>query len=277
MVQQLIGHGLNISKEDNFGRTPLYYALASTPYDTENNNKHIDIKSLINSGAKLKKPKGNHHFHPSFTNFCAVADCISNDGCNFFDPENFEMLTCLVKSFLQQDINENEKWVEIHKKLGSFCMWNNDGQDIINLYQIIEISSSDLGIRCKLPQSGTLKDFNQNGCRNYIPINTLKFLLGKGYPLDKTHMVDCLHYALKHGHEEEVSFLLSIGIKPKKTAEELKSANVNKDLKLKVEDARKNPSSLENICRLQIHNSLNIENAVKKVPEMIGELIKFEW
>ena len=79
-------------------------------------------------------------------------------------------------------------------------------------YIIIEICCTDLGMKCKLPQSGTLMDFYQNGCRNYIPINTLEFLLGRGYAMDKSRMVNCLLYAVEHDHEEEISFLLSIGI-----------------------------------------------------------------
>ena len=69
-------------------------------------------------------------------------------------------------------------------------------------------------MECKLPQSGTLKYIN-NGNRNYIQVNTLKFLLAKACPMDKDHNMVHLHYTLLH-YYEKASFLLSIRIKPKK-------------------------------------------------------------
>ena len=99
----------------------------------ENDNKHIDIRSLVSSGAKIKRSERNHHFRPCFTNVCAVADCLFNDGRNYFDPDIVDMLKCLVKSILQH-IKEGDKWVEIQNKLSSRCTWNNAEHDIINLY-----------------------------------------------------------------------------------------------------------------------------------------------
>ena len=343
---------MNINKKDNFGRTPLYYLLASF-------NDKIDttrLQTFLLAGAKVSLPKGDIHFYyfdrrQDMVHMVPAIVCsymyvlATTPSIDYRSDAITDDIREFVTNLLRSDYTDGRKWSFVMTGLGNFVASYNCHSNVIGIfsyfYCLVQDLCSNIGIE--------FQPFHYENCRTLFlmymvhEVEILKFLISKGIDMRDTcldgannFMDQCINY----GNFEAVEFLSSIGIRPKGTLNlrtnenskidpedenneinpEKENSEINPDdengeISWEDENSEVNPEdvnsetdsvdenseigwedenieidpkikklvretcfklSLKNMCRLEINKSLNVDEAVKKVPCTIGEFIRFE-
>ena len=275
--------GLDFSKPDKFGRTPLYYALVS--HETMCYMLCHKIFRLIFSGATLNRPLADDHLYscPRFAIIIYIHSGILMDEFFSYEDSNInDVIKCLITADLKENVSDDIKWSRYQKEIRRLVLYRAREDVGIERFKIfyghVKQVCSEFGFKCKLllKDSSQSRDFFQEICQN---VEILKFLNSKGVALDKTCTADAnyLDLAIRHLAFDSVVFLTSIGVRPSKLLSTLISENCSNSLKMKllVEESCQTPASLQNLSRLRVNEFLNVENALKNVPQSIGEFIKF--
>ena len=189
-----------------------------------------------------------------------------------------------VANILRCDNPDRKKWFYVLtglEKLFVSDYYNYlNGLDIFSyFYCLIEDVCLDLGIEMQLFHPENRKAFFLL-MAIVRSVEILKFLISKGVDmnglcLDSSY--NFLDHCIRYSNFETVEFLASIGIRPKGSLDLLTDENSGMDPKIKkiVKDTC-SQLSLKNMCRLRINKSLKVDKAVKKVPRVIGDFIRFE-
>ena len=285
----LLSQGLDVNKMDKFGRTPLYYFLAS--FNSCVNSNILTV--LLEAGAKLTVPREDTHFsyfgkrstiYYRVLIFIEVLVKSSNIACT--DSVINDNMRLLVTPLLQSDVNPDEdKWcalLMIFDRVLNVGLVSKDESKVTSifsyLYYLIHDICSDLGIRCELFIRECHEKIIFKSALKYVEV--LKFLISKGVDMNKTCIEgqdNFLDYAIRTNNFESVKFLVRIGVRPKNALTLLTNENnqINSRVRKIVKETY-SKLSLKNISRLMVNKSLNVDKTFKFVPREVGEFIRFE-
>ena len=284
VTKYLISQGLEVNKKDKFGRTPLYYALASYPHFFSPDK----VKSLLLAGAKIELPKENFHFQnfyeKLYTSREKVMDVIDvmleTLDVNAFEKNSKDILKLLMTSWLQRDKYDKNIWLRIQSLLQHIYDLRIREAEALHiftfLHRLLQNICSDLGIKYKLLDKKNRRNFPYFK-DIFTNVELLKYLAIKGVALDvncRPGLSSYLNFAIKYDNFESVSFFLSIGAKPKKSTLK-KITSIDPRIKQLVEKSNKSVTSLQNIARLKIYESLDVEDCIKKAPHTVDDFIAF--
>ena len=272
-----------MNKGDKFGRTPLYYALASK----NKFKKRPTIRSLLIDGATLGPlpETDTGPLRPTLASFLDVFDCFKSApiSCNSSDMK--KIIKFLVIAVLKQNMEDRQKWRIFQTVLDDIWLPVHGGiEDPVILFKcfflVVEEVCSEMGIENKVlhPSTWALKV----ACAEVVKhFHLLKFLFVRRTSLTEDCLpnVNFLDLAIKAGNMRSVEFLVSIGARPKETLGALggQDGPIDPAVKAFVNKSRLSPLSLQNLCRLNINKSLNVENIVKICHSHVGRFIKYEW
>ena len=281
--------GMDVNKKDKFGRTPLYYFLA-----TFNNNYCPEqLQTLFLSGAKLTIPLGDAYFHHFQSEIFIVSKInialfamAAWPNIDYSDGDMYVHLKRLVAKLLQNDVEKWSVFIMIlidGDGLRTYSCYNDYSTSefkyvLYYLYNIFEDICSDLGNKCEMLLDVSRKKHLLKNILNSVVV--LKFFLLKGVDMEETSIEapdNFLDFAIRFGFLKAVEFLVSIGVRPKNTFNLLTdlSSLINLQIRQIVNDTRFQ-LSLKNMCRLRINKSLNVNEAAKLVPSKVEKFIKFE-
>ena len=250
-----------------------------------NRFKYDKIISFLLAEAKLglSQEDDPNLYWPHFDNIHSVIDVLLFSTISYHDEDIKNIMRLSLTGWLQDDLPDDEKWGKINAILEYICSNNfvdkepEDWDIFFFLYNMVEEVSSDHGIKCNLLQNEHLTHvFFDKACKN---VEVLKFLLSKGVSMDEECISgsNFLDIAAESGHSESVTYLLSIGVRPKNSLRSLSEQNscYNSKVKQLIEEEGRTPASLRNICRLRVNKSLNVEKASEILPRSIRDFVNF--
>ena len=194
-----------------------------------------------------------------------------------------DILKLMMTSWLQRDKSDKNIWRRIQSLLQHIYDLRIHEVEALHIFtflqRLVQSICSDLGIEYKL--------LDKKNRRNYpyfkdifTNVELLKYLAIKGVALDvncRPGLSSYLDFAIEYDNFESVSFFLSIGARPKKSLGLLSAKNTSIDPRIKqlVEKSSKSVTSLQNIARLKIYESLDVEDSIKKAPHTVDDFIAF--
>ena len=275
---------MDINEEDKFGRTPLYYLLAS--FNGNLTPRRLQI--YLWATAELKLPREDpyffyfrddlsYEFNPIAIYIHVLERCLVFDYC---DNNITSDIKVFVKDILQNS-DSGFKWsfiiTALVDALLAIAKYSSEIDVFSHFYCLVQDVCSDLDIKFQLFCYLKPDDYFLRGV--FSQVEVLKFLISKGVDLNKIYFNESdnfLDLCIGCRVSESVKFLLSVGVRPKGTLNLLNDENstINPEIKELVLSSLK--PTLKNMCRLKIHKSLNIDATVKIVPRSLGEFIRFE-
>ena len=275
---------MDINKKDNFGRTPLYYLLASF----NENTGFTPLKTYLLAGATLNIPSRDPYFyyfkqrpgnqHETIGRYMFVL--ATTPSIDYRSNAITDDIRELVKNLLQSDYSDRNKWSHIiwgfEELFIHYRRITNVTDNFSYFYCLVQDVCSDLGIELQLFHPENMAFSLWMEISRHIEI--LKFLISKGIDMNDICLGsnNLMDHCILNSNFDSVEFLTSIGVRPKGTLLLLTDGNSKispRIKKLVKENCFK--LSLKNMCRLKINKSLNVDEAVNKVPRSIREFIRF--
>ena len=278
VTNYLLAQGLDINKKDNFGRTPLYYLLASF----NGNILQSRVERYLSAGARVTIPREDPHFYYFDHGQARVCEILRyymyilnyNPSIDYRGDAITDDIKQFFTNLLRSDRSDRFKWSNIILQFGNLTL----SHIFSYFYCLVQDVCSDLGIELQLFHPENRSTALQLHIGRHVEI--LKFLISKGIDMNdlcSDSSNNFMDHCILNNNIESVEFLSSIGVRPKSMLCLLTEENnkISPKIKKLVKENCFN-LSLKNMCRLKIHKSLNVDEAVKKVPRSIGEFIKFK-